>query len=209
MFPSKPTLCERDMVISKNFHMSQLGGQEPAKKKAARTSTGSLTKSSVQSRVRWRLSEEEERKRAVVLGGVENISSLNSSQFPIALLRRLFAAKKSRSTCASKRRKKVSTGRTTGLLKRFEELYAEVETAEPVGIAPRTRSTRCEESALEVLFPLTADQTAENAFANKACSIVSRKDDMVAIQAVSSVSSKSATKSFSPVGEPEAVLTSA
>jgi len=168
MFPTTPTLQELNMQVSQKFHVSQVEGHD---NKSTRASNGTRSsKASAKKRLRWRLSEEEQR-RVATLGVPGQIPCFATSEFPLSLTRRLFAARRNQSNVAlsNGKTKSISTGRSSRILRRIELGYTEVQTSSTTTrTAVRSRSfRRGEESALDLLFPTSSDQTSENAFADK------------------------------------------
>lgn len=170
MFLTKPTMARQTMQVSQNFHMSQVEGHDGAKK-SVRAPIDPSIKALSKERLRWRLTEDEERRRAAVLGATGCIPHFDSSEFPVSLTRRLFAARQSHLNPApknkSKKAKQITVGRSARLLQCFESTHAEAGIGRVAAVALRSRSSRGEASALEVLFPIVGDTEAEKAFAEK------------------------------------------
>jgi len=149
MFPEQPVVCERNMGISQNFHMSQVDGV--AKKKKGSSICGPEMKQV--GRGRWRLTDNEERRRIEVLGKLKDIQiegRVESAALPNELCRRLLFAR-----TISISRPHAFVGRTSQILQQFEESHAKNQkSASSKNSGARTAARNCE-SALDALFPLT------------------------------------------------------
>jgi len=157
MFPKEPVVCERNMTISQNFHMSQVDG---AGKKKSKHRSSVLQQRKPLGSGKWKLRDSEEVQRSLILGQLRDlqIKDTESNHFglPAPLRRRLVVARsQSMSRHDSKKHRQPALGRTSLLLRTIEASHAPgANDALSVATAGRARKVRSRESALDKLFPL-------------------------------------------------------
>ena len=157
MFPKEPVVCERNMTISQNFHMSQVDG---AGKKKSKHRSSVLQQRKPLGSGKWKLRDSEEVQRSLILGQLRDlqIKDTGSNHFglPAPLRRRLVVARSlSISRHDSKKHRQPALGRTSLLFRTIEASHAPgANDALPVATAGRARKVRSRESALDELFPL-------------------------------------------------------
>ena len=152
LFPKNPVLCERNMAISQNFHMSQVDGA--ATKKGMRRLSGLKQLESG----KWKLLEWQEIRRSQLLGLLKDIHvdvlpSATSSQ-----IRRRFVTARTLSFAQEDEQKHWSPllGRTSQLLLQIERSHGKRDRSTTTA-ATTTRSSwkaRSRESCVDCVFPL-------------------------------------------------------
>lgn len=149
LFPSQPKLREQNMLVSKDFHISQVEGHEGTRRKVlgpfdARNSQ------SAQEKIRWRLVTKEENERESALGRI--LVSKGCSEVWRTSLRRRFLLARSLSNISDTRRLNYTTGRTVRIL-------ADLRYSHGVNVSHNYSKThsRGHGWTLEHLFPLKFD----------------------------------------------------
>jgi PHD-finger len=152
MFPKEPVVCESNMTISQNFHMSQVHGARKKMKK--RLSSGGHKK--LLGAWRWKLTDTEDRQRSHVLGPLKDVAIENCNDgpsfFPGQLRRRFLVCRSmSNSRYNKKERMMQALGRTGQLLRKIEASHS----VSPSNLLKPTKARKSSETVLDILFPLS------------------------------------------------------
>lgn len=147
MFAKDPVVYERNMGVSKNFHMSQVDGAEKKKQRSA-------LNLNYQGQERYRLTEMEERRRFHILGDLTRVC-FEEATCQKELLRRFLAARKlaaSSRHCEKKRWR--TSGKITQMLRTFESLYRDETNDTSFNRPSRSLRKKDGKSLVDALFPL-------------------------------------------------------
>ncbi|KAL7581706.1 hypothetical protein ACA910_022247 [Epithemia clementina (nom. ined.)] len=162
MLPATPAVCEQNMKQSlTTFRMTQVEGHGEAqnrKVKSASSSAPSAKKGA------WKLSDDEEARRAAVLGDSNKVRSLTDPAMSSLIKKRTLMAR-SLNTESFRERTGMRVGRTSSLLRNFERNFSlsNQDTRRRRSVLARGRNAQTTE--LCAWFPINSSEDAFEAIA--------------------------------------------